>query len=430
MPLQGMICQSGHKVDTRSHFSRLTATQIESLRADGRRRDYTDPAMRGLQLRVEPSGRKTWLYRFKRRGQEVRVTLGYYPTLSLAQARLAAQAQRALLDQDIDPRAARRARRHGPVLPASAVETKHSIEFLAQEFLERYVRTTRRRPEYVERALARDVLPEWTGRDARTITAREVVELLDKIVARGSNVMANRIANMLSQMFRFGIQRAIVANSPVQLLYRPGGREKPRRRVLSDDELRTFLLHVDACCGTRRLAHALRLLLLTGQRVGELSLANWSEFDLDAKTWTIPDAHTKGGRGHIVPLSDWAIEELHALKSLGRGSRYLFGVKDATAPIDPKQITRCVGRCQSRFRAVGIAQFTAHDLRRTCRTGLSRVGTDQMIAELVLNHRRRGMEYVYDQHEFLDEKRKALEGWALRLEGLLSAIAGSAARAA
>lgn len=417
-------------MDTKPRFSRLTATQIDGLKATEQRRDYTDPAMRGLQLRVEPNGRKTWLFRYKRRGQEVRVKLGHFPTLSLAQARAAAQAQRDLLDQDIDPRAARPARRRGPVLPVGPAETKHSIEFLAQEFLERYVRTTRRRPEYVERMLEHNVLPDWRGRDARTISAREVVELLDKIVARGANVMANRTANVLSQMFRFGIQRAIVANSPVQLLYRPGGREKPRRRVLNEDELRSFLLHVDACCGTARLAHALRLLLLTGQRVGELSLASWAEFDLEARTWTIPDAHTKGGRGHIVPLSDWAIEELEGLKRLGRGSRYLFATKDGTASIDPKQITRCVGRCQSRFRKVGIAQFTAHDLRRTCRTGLSRIGTDQMVAELVINHRRRGMEYVYDQHEFLAEKRLALEGWALHLESLLPAAQERPAQAA
>ncbi len=78
--------------------------------------------------------------------------------------------------------------------------------------------------------LNRDVLTEWKGRDARTIKPREVVELLDGIVKRGSAVMANRVAGLLSQMFRFGVHRALVDQSPVQLLYRPGGKEKPRER--------------------------------------------------------------------------------------------------------------------------------------------------------------------------------------------------------
>lgn len=111
----------------------------------------------------------------------------------------------------------------------------------------------------MERVLEHDVLPDWEGRDARTITPREVVELLDEIVARGSRVMAKRTAGLLGQLFKFGIQRAIVVDSPVKLLYRPGGREKPRERAFRDEELKAFLRNLDDACRFQKLPHVLRL---------------------------------------------------------------------------------------------------------------------------------------------------------------------------
>jgi integrase len=294
------------------------------------------------------------------------------------------------------------------------------MEFLALEFLERHVKPNRRHPTYVQRVLEHDVLPEWKGRDARTISPREVVELLDKIVARGSRVMANRTAGLLGQLFKFGIHRAIVDDSPVKLLYRPGGREKPRERAFSDEELKAFLGNLDDACRFQKLPHVLRLLLLTLPRRGELALAEWREFDFKARTWTIPDAHAKSGKGHVVPLSEWAIEELQKLKVMAGGSRYVLPNADKTAPADPKYITRSVARCLKRFKKYGVDAFTAHDLRRTGRTGLAKLGVKTDIGERVLNHARDRIEATYDVHGYIDEKREAVEKWAKYLAVLLT----------
>ena len=202
----------------------------------------------------------------------------------------------------------------------------------------------------MERILARDVVPEWTGRDARTIKPREVVELLDKIVNRGSPVMANHVAGILSQLFRFGIHRAIFETTPVQLLYRPGGKEKPRDRVLSDDELRTFLKDPIAATRFERLSHVLTLLLLTGQRRGELILARWRDVDFSARTWSIPDENSKTGRGHVVPLSDWAIKEFQHFKAAAGRSPWVLPATDPAQPLEPKLLTRGVAKCLNRFR--------------------------------------------------------------------------------
>ena len=247
------------------------------------------------------------------------------------------------------------------------------------------------------------------SRDARTIKPREVIELLDEIADRAP-VMANRVAGLLSQMFRFGIHRAIVETSPVQLLYRPGGKEKPRSRVLSEDELKAFLRNLDDACRFQRLPHVLTLLLLTLQRRGELCSAEWREFRLRSEDLEdYPDEHSKAGKGHVLPLSDWAIQELRKLKAMASGSRYILPNLDGTGPIDPKYITRSVARCLKRFKSHGIAAFTAHDLRRTGRTGLARLGVSASVAERVLNHARERIEATYDVHDYIDEKRTALE---------------------
>ncbi len=402
-------------------ITRLTKARVESLRPGTKQRDVSDPERRGLVLRIEPSGSKLWLFRYKFGGKPHRLSLGAYPGMSLALARAEAQAHREFLDRGVDPRTARRARRPAPLSDAAAPANKHSIEFLAQEFLERHVKPNRRRPEYVERMLARDILPEWRGRDARTITPREVIELLDGIVNRGSRVMANRTAGLLGQLFKFGIHRAIVESSPVMLLYRPGGKERPRARALSEEELRAFLQNLDDACRFQRLPHVLRVLLLTLQRRSELALAEWREFDFKKKTWTIPDVHAKAGKGHVLPLSDWAIEELQKLKVMADRSRYVLPSADGSAPADPKYITRSVARCLKRFGKHGVAAFTPHDLRRTGRTGLARVGVRIDIAERVLNHARERIEATYDVHDYIDEKRETLEKWAKYLKDLRDA---------
>jgi integrase len=399
-------------------FTRLTKARVESLRPGIKQRDIGDTERRGLVLRIEPSGSKIWLFRYKFAGKPHRLALGAYPGVTLALARAEAQAHRDLLDRGVDPRTARRARRPAQLSEAAGSSDKHSIAFLAHEFLERHVKPHRRRPEYAERILTRDVLPEWRGRDARTITPREVIELLDGIVARGSRVMANRTASLLGQMFKFGIHRAIVETSPVMLLYRPGGKERPRSRALSEDELKAFLQNLDDACRFQQLPHVLRVLLLTLQRRSELALAEWREFDLPGKTWTIPDAHAKTGKGHVLPLSDWAVEELKKLKVMAAGSRYVLPSSDKSQPIDPKYITRSVARCLERFKKHGVAAFTPHDLRRTGRTGLARLGVKVEIAERVLNHARERMEATYDVHEYVDEKRDALDAWAKHLVAL------------
>ena len=120
----------------------------------------------------------------------------------------------------------------------------------------------------------------------------------------------------------------------------------------------------------------------------------------------------------MLPLSDWAIQELRKLKAVAPGSRYVLPNLDGTGSIDPKYIIRSVARCLKRFKSHGVAAFTAHDLRRSGRTGLARLGVPVAVAERVLNHARERIEATYDVHDYIDEKRAALEKWARYLQTL------------
>jgi integrase len=383
---------------------------------------HTDPGCQGLQLRVrEKRGgmSRTWIFRYMWRGTWVRQTFGHYPGKSLVEAREAVTHLRRLLDDGIDPRRSLPRRNAVPValsVSAAAVGGEHIIDNVIQEFATRFLRATRKRPEYAEAILAKNVRPEWAGRDVRTIRPREVIVLLDKIVARGSTVMANRTAALLGQLFKFAIHRGLVDTTPVQLLYRPGGKERPRERTLSDKELAAFLKDPRACTRFERLEHVILILLLTGQRRGELALAKWRDVDLQAGTWKIPDENAKSGRGHVVPLSQWAVDEFKVLKRESEGSAYVMpDSPGSNASIDAKQLTRSLAKCRERFKRAGIDEFTLHDLRRTCRTGLARLKVEPHIAERVLGHAQERIRATYDTHAYLDEKRLALERWSAHL---------------
>jgi integrase len=404
----------------------LTMARLISL-ADGK---YKDPGQQGLYILVrdkaDGSKSRTWLHRIKRRGKDTPLVVGHYPETGLAEARTLVQAQRELVSKGIDPASAAPRRKRPKALgaaagPAPATLPKHSIEFLAHEFMELHVKVNHEDPSYTQRILNREVLSDdgWKGRDARTIKPREVIELLDKIVARGSKVMANRTGTMLDHMFKFGIHRDIVETSPVQLLYRPGGKESSRERCLTDEELKALLTDPNDLPKFERLVHVIRILLLTGQRRGELALARWIDIDFEQKIWNIPAMHTKTDKAHTVPLSDFAIEGFKALKALTRNARHVLPNEAADGPVDPKLLTRGVARREARMKKLGISEFTLHDLRRTCRTGLARLKIAPHIAERVLNHAQEKIPGTYDTHGYLDEKRDALDKWAAHLEELV-----------
>ena len=166
--LQPVATEWDHNGTTRMTSRRLTHTKIEAAKPRSTRYEIADPTIAGLQLRVEPSGRKSWLLRYYWRGKRVRFVIGSWPTWNQAKARDMAADARRQIDRGIDPRRAFPKRRNtSHLLPSQSGLDAHSLGFLAQEFMERFVSPNRKRPEYVRRILEADVLRDgWRMRDA------------------------------------------------------------------------------------------------------------------------------------------------------------------------------------------------------------------------------------------------------------------------
>jgi integrase len=433
--------------------ARLTATQLLAIRPKGEEFDVVDRAVPGLILRVGPNGSKRWLFRYRWKRSRPRIALGDFPTIGLAEARERALVHRKAIEDGIDPRRTARpnahrsraetcqtsgkaelptrlpntsqpsaAACHDPLsLPKPDPNDKQSFHFLAYEYVEFFVKPTRDVPQEVIRILKKDALPYWKDRDARTISPREIIERLDEIVARGAPVMANRTAGIFTQMFKFGVHRSIITSSPVSLLFAPGGKEKSKSRVLSEAELRRFLHGLQYVCRTPVRRHTLMVLLLLLVRRGSLAKATWTEFNFEAKEWNVPAEHDKKRRAHIIPLPDWAIEHLLELKILSKGSRYVLPKRRKDAgdrPANAQLISRSVTRLRKMFTVIGVQPFTPHDLRRTGRTWMGKLGGGQDTGERVLNHSLGEIVETYDLNEYMPQKRGALEKWEFFLRTL------------
>ena len=406
---------------------KLTEKTLQNLKGKDERYEVKDGNRTGLSVRVGTNGTRTFIYRYQVDGKRRKMTLGQYgiePTKTLADAYSAHNDAWTLVRAGIDPQ------QEAEPEPEEeqAEEPGYTVREVAEEFRDRHLVPNVKTWAETWRIIEKDILSEWEDRAAETITPREVVILLDGILDRGAERMANKVRSILFQMFRFAVGRGMTETSPVVLVTRPSTATRTRERILTDDELRTFWNKLETAKMLPRLRHALRLLLITGQRRGEVALATWSELDEARKVWSIPGERTKNGKPHDVPLTPLALRSLAELRAdlaqprkdaeEGYTGPFLFPSPhwEKAEPIDPKALTRAISRNRANWE---IEPFTVHDLRRTVRSNLAALGVDPVVAKKVLNHTLAGMDRIYDRHSYADEKRAALILWADRLASVV-----------
>lgn len=396
--------------------SGFTDRFLANLKAAPKRYDVIDPTRRGLMVRVYPSGTKTFAFRYQRNGVISAITIGNYPATTLreayeAHAEFTKRLNRGENLEQIDPE------KLGCTTRASAALT---VAELAEEFLKRYVERERKRPEAARRVIEENIVKPWRTRPAESITRRDGVLLLDRIVDRGAPVMANRVAALLAQMFRYGVERETLEASPFVALSRPGGTEKARHRRLEDREIRIFWKKLTRVRLSFEVRTALKLILVTAQRPGEVALAAWDEFDLENRIWTIPEERSKNGQAHQVPLSDLALTLLRHTKRHFGETQYLFPTRcwrqKGSVPMTVRAVSQGIRDKRDHF---GLPPFTPHDLRRTGASLMTAVRVPRLHVEKVLNHTIDDVAEIYDRHDYGEEKRKALERLAEALERIL-----------
>jgi len=374
---------------------KLTKSAIDSLKPTSRDEVYWDATLPGFGVKVTPKGRKVFIALYRVRGGKSRLrkyTIGPYGKLTLHHARATAQRVFAERFEGRDPAAEKLAQRRREV----ADRVDDLIEAFAAEHLSGV-----RSGMAVTRALRREVLPVWGHRSIHDIKRRDISSLVFQVAAQRTPNSAHRLLKGSKRFFSWCLGRAILESSPA-IGIQSGYREVSRDRVLSDEELVRVINAAREMGGP--FGGVVEFLALTGQRREEVNQMTWDEIDLDQRIWTLPASRAKNGRRHIVHLSEQAIA---VLSQPHRGQTYIFS--NTSKPYQR------FNRSKRRLDALsGVNDWVLHDLRRTCVSGMARLGVAPHVADKILNHQSgtiSGVAAVYQRHEFLAERKEALERW-------------------
>jgi len=357
--------------------------------------EYWDALTPGFGIRVSYGGRKAFQTMTRINGKLHRFGMGFYPRISLADAR--GRADQVLRDaaKGISPEG-----REAEQQREAQAERLNSFRAVAAEFMEDHAKNLRTRGE-MQRMLTADLLPAWGDRPISSITRADIKALLREKASRAP-IAANRLLALISKIFTWALDEEIIGASPAVRLKRPA-EESERERSLSAEEIR-ILWPAFTAIGYP-FGYAMKFLLVTGQRRGEVSGMKWSEIDGDG--WTLPGSRSKSKQGHRVPLSTLAREILEQSPHVGE---YVFSARGG--PIE--------GWDAAKNRvAVPVAPWRIHDLRRTFATHLRSLGVDRLVVSKLLNHAEAGITKIYDRYALDTEKAAAMERWAQRLREII-----------
>ena len=385
---------------------RLTKSVIDALPTSKSDVVYWDGGYPGFGVKVTQKGRKVFivLYRTAGAGSKLRkYTIGSYGRVTLHQARVAAQKVFAAKLESRDPAAEKRAARRRIVADR--------VEDLLETFIAQRLSQNRSGGE-IARLLRREVGKTWAGRSIHEISKRDIVDVVSAIEQRGAPVAANKTLKSIKTFLRWCVGRAVLDQSPAEGVPLPS-KEVARDRVLDDEELTRVILAARQIGGP--YGGIVEFLALTGQRREEVARLPWEELDLASRIWTIPKSRTKNAKAHVVHLSEQSVDVLQRGNPRGPLVFSLLGSK-------PFQKFSKGKRLLDQFS--GVTGWWLHDLRRTCVSGMARLGVAPHVADKILNHSVgtiSGVAAVYQRHEFLAERREALERWGTHVARLVAA---------
>jgi integrase len=388
---------------------RLTKSAIDALPTSKSDVVYWDAGYPGFGVKVTPKGRKAFivLYRTGGAGSRLRkYTIGPHGRVTLHQARVAAQKVFAAKLDGRDLAAEKRAARQSIVADR--------VEDLLEAFIAQRLSQNRSGGE-VARLLRREIGKTWAGKSIHEINKRDVVEVVMAIEQRGAPVAANKALKSVKTFLRWCVGRAVLDQSPAEGVPLPA-KEVVRDRVLDDEELAHVILAARKIGGP--YGGIVELLALTGQRREEVARLQWEELELVRRIWTLPKSRTKNAKAHVVQLSD---QSLAVLKRADQRGPYVFSLL-GTKPF--QEFSRAKRRLD---QLSGVTAWRLHDLRRTCVSGMARLGIAPHVADKILNHQAgtiSGVAAVYQRHEFLAERQDALERWGAHVARIVSELAG------
>ncbi len=403
--------------DQKTHRSFRRPGEAPGARTHG----IFDASFGGLALRVSDKGHKSWSLHFRMDGRLRRYTIGSYPAIKPADARRRAQRALDRAREGIDPTEEKRASRNA--------SPTRKLGGLARDYLERKQRNvTPNTYRVTKHTFERDILPNLGHLSIKTVNRADINRVVDAVIARGSDVHANRVLARLRAFFNWAVERGELPASPVAGMKLPT-KERPRDRVLSDNELRWFWKACEAI--EWPFGPLAKLLLLTAQRRDEVAGMEWADVEFKNHTWTQPREKTKNDRVHEVHLSTLAVELLKSIPCISKdfiftssGEKPVSGFSHAKRRLDRAMLAAKQQELSADCDA--IPPWVLHDLRRTAATGMARLNFPPHVVDKVLNHVSgtiRGVAAVYNRFEYIEERRAALEAWGRYVENLLAPAA-------
>lgn len=381
----------------------LTDSAIKAAKPKEKPYKLTDG--QGLYLEITPNGSKLWRLKYRHADKEKRLAFGAYPAVPLQKARQRRDEARQLLAEGVDPGAEKKASKE-----AQRAE-ELTFEVIAREWYvfnaPRWaVSTAYKAKLYMEN----DLLPGIGSRPIAAITRPELVDLVRKVESRGTLNAAGKIRQWLHQIFRYGLARGVVESNPATDLDVVAAPAKAARHHphVPFAELPELLERLETAKLSNLTRWAIRLLILTAVRPGELRAAPWVEFDLDAATWTIPKERMKARRPHVVPLPHQAIAILRQLNEVTGGYALLFpGQQNAERPMSENTINKAL-------RLMGYEdRQTGHGFRHLLSTELNGRGYNRDWIERQLAHGDADeIRDTYNHATYLEQRREMMQAWA------------------
>ncbi|EGF5339888.1 tyrosine-type recombinase/integrase, partial [Escherichia coli] len=380
----------------------MPLNDMQIRRAKPEAKAYTLGDGQGLSLLVEPNGSKSWRFRYRYAGKPKMISLGVYPTITLAEARARRDEARKIVAEGKNPSEVRKEQKL-----ALRIQSENAFEKIAREWHQ--MKSAKWSAGYASdiiEAFQNDIFPYVGTRPVGEIKPLELLNVLRKIEKRGALEKMRKVRQRCSEVFRYAIATGRAEFNPAADLSSALEVHKSNHfPFLKSDEIPDFLRALDSYAGSRLVQIATKLLMVTGVRTIELRAALWQEFDLDNAIWEIPAERMKMRRPHLVPLSTQALGFLNELKSMTGNYRYVFpGRNDPNKPMSEASVNQLIKR-------IGYAgKLTGHGFRHTLSTILHENGFNTAWIEMQLAHvDKNTIRGVYNHAQYIEDRKKMMQ---------------------
>ena len=386
---------------------RLTDRKIKSAAPTGK--EFTLSDGEGLQLRVRPTGAKSWQFKFSDpvTSKIQKIALGPYPELSLANARSKTTEYRTLLAQKINPKSFE----HSKIIEAKRVHTSTFIA-IAELWFERKKETVSPAHAYREwRTLEKYIFPHMSKIPVATITAVETIDVLRPLEKEGKYSTVKRICQSLNQIMDYSVNHGLIHANPLAKIIKVFRKNTVLHMpTIRPEQLPDFLERLHSCSTIQTKTKLLILWQLhTMTRPKEAATARWVDIDLEKCVWTIPAENMKRRKEHRIPLTSQAIKILEQIRLQIKRCDYVFpGERDTNSHVSLFTANAAIKR------SLGLKdELVAHGLRAIASTALHEYGFDSLLIEACLSHADQNeVRASYNRSDYLEQRKEIMCWWS------------------